>query len=116
VLWIPNTLNVLPLSGGGNQGGYGVVHKLWIKRFNHIPSLIELTRETQKMDDKWKTYKQLLMEALACLCKHPRVIKFLAITKTIEAYTLWWNGETFWKMLDYNTNYSPVIDNCILLQ
>ncbi len=27
VLWISTTTNVLPLSGGGNQGGYGVVHK-----------------------------------------------------------------------------------------
>jgi hypothetical protein len=68
------------------------------------------------MDDKRKTHKQLLVEALACLCEHPSVIKFLAIyTKTIETYTLWWNGGTFRKMLDYNTNYSPVIDNCTLL-
>ncbi len=28
VLWIPSTTNVLPLSGGGNQGDYGVVHKV----------------------------------------------------------------------------------------
>jgi hypothetical protein len=27
VLWIPTTTNVLPLSSGGNQGGYGVMHK-----------------------------------------------------------------------------------------
>jgi hypothetical protein len=35
--------------------------------------------------------------------------------ETMEAYTLWWNGGTFWKMLDYNTKYSPIINNCILL-
>jgi hypothetical protein len=69
------------------------------------------------MDDKRETHKQLSMEALACLCEHPSVIKFLAIhTKTMEAYTLWWNGGTFQKMLDYNANSSPIIDNCTLLQ
>ncbi len=36
VLWIPNTTNVLPLSGGNNQGDYGVVNKVQIKRFDHI--------------------------------------------------------------------------------
>jgi hypothetical protein len=34
----------------------------------------------------------------------------------MEAYTLWWNGGTFPKMLDYNTKYSPIIDNHMLLQ
>ncbi len=47
----PSTLpclhpNVLPLLGGDNQGNYGVMHKVWIERFNHIPSMIELARKT----------------------------------------------------------------------
>jgi serine/threonine protein kinase len=33
----------------------------------------------------------------------------------MEAYTLWWNGETLRKMLDYNTKYSPIMDNNTLL-
>jgi len=56
------------------------------------------------------------VEALASLCKHPGVIKFLAIhIETMEAYTLWWNGGTLWEMLDYNTKYSPITDNYNLL-
>ncbi len=56
------------------------------------------------------------MEALAYPCKHPSVSKLLTIhTKTMEAYTLWWNGGTLWKMLDYNTTYSPITNNCTLL-
>jgi hypothetical protein len=44
------------------------------------------------------------------------VIKFLTIhTETMEAYTLWWNGGTIQKMLDYNTKYSPIMDNHTLL-
>jgi hypothetical protein len=57
------------------------------------------------------------MKALACLCEHPDVIKFLAMhIETMEAYTLWWNGETFRKLLNYNMKYSAIIENCTLLQ
>jgi hypothetical protein len=102
--------------GGGNQGGYGVARKVQIKRFDRISSTIELTRKTPKIDDKWKTCKQHSMEALAYLCEHPSVIKFLAIhVKTMDAYTLWWNGGTLQEMLDYNTKYSPIMDTQTLL-
>jgi hypothetical protein len=52
VLWIPNTTNVLPLLGGDNQGDYGVVRKVQIKRFDHFPSTIELVKKTPKTNDK----------------------------------------------------------------
>jgi hypothetical protein len=107
VWWIPSIANVLPLLGGDNQGGYGVVRKMRIEIFNCIPSTIELAAKTPKMDDKWESHKQWLMEVLASPCEHPSVIKFLAIhVETMEAYTLWWNGGTLWEMLDYNTKYS----------
>jgi hypothetical protein len=69
---------VLLLSGGNNYGGYGVVCKVRIKKFDRIPNIIELARKTPKLDDKQKTHKQRLVEALACPCTHPSVIKFLA--------------------------------------
>jgi len=95
VLWILSTTNVLPLLGGNNQDGYGVVCKVRIERFDHIPSMIELVGKTLKMDDKQKAHKQQLVEALACPCEHANVIKFLTIhIKTTKAYTLWWNGGT----------------------
>jgi hypothetical protein len=34
--------NVLPLLSGDNQGGCGVVRKVWTKKFNHIPTLVEI--------------------------------------------------------------------------
>jgi hypothetical protein len=72
--------------------------------------------KTPKTNDKWKTRKQCLVEVLACMCEHPSVIKFFAIhVKTMEAYTLWWNGGTLQEMLDYNTNYSPIMDIQTLL-
>jgi hypothetical protein len=40
--------NVFPLLGRDNHGGYGVVHKMRIERFNHIPSTIELAGNTPK--------------------------------------------------------------------
>jgi hypothetical protein len=52
VLWILSTINVFPLSSGNNQGGYGVVHKVRIKRLDCILSMIELAGKTPKTDDK----------------------------------------------------------------
>jgi len=95
VLWIPSIANVLQLLGGDNQSGHGVVHKVQIKRFDCIPNMIELVVKTPNTDGKRGTRKQRLIEALTCPCEHPSVIKFLAIhTKTMESYTLWWNGGT----------------------
>jgi hypothetical protein len=71
--------------------------------------MIELVGKTLKTNDKQEARKQRSVEALACSCEHPSVIKFLAIhIETMEAYTLWWNGGTLQKMLDYNTKYFPL--------
>jgi hypothetical protein len=111
VLWIPSMVNVLPLSSGDNSSGYGVVHKVWIEKFDCIPNTIELAGKTPKMVDKWEMRKQHLVELFACMCEHPCVIKFLAIhAKTMEAYTLWWNGGILQEMLEYNTKYSPIME------
>jgi hypothetical protein len=57
------------------------------------------------------------VEALASPCEYSSVIKFLTIhLKTMEAYTLWWNDGTLWEILDYNTKYSPIMNNWTLLQ
>jgi hypothetical protein len=83
------------LSGGDNQGGYGIVHMVQI---DHIPNTIKLTKKTPKMDDKREAHKTMISESFGMPLKHPGVIKFLAIhTKTMEAYTLWWNGGLFKK-------------------
>jgi hypothetical protein len=37
VLWIPSIANVLPLLGGDNQGGYGVVCKVQIEKNGFHP-------------------------------------------------------------------------------
>jgi hypothetical protein len=79
--------------------------------------MIELAGKTPKMDDKQEVCKQQLVEALPCLWEHLGVIKFPAIyTKTMEAYTLWWNEGTLREMLDYNMKYTPITNNCTLLR
>jgi hypothetical protein len=110
VLWIPSIANVFALSCGDNQGGCGVMHKVQIERFVHIPSTIELAKKTLKMDHKRKTHKQQSIEALACPCEHPSVINFLTIhTKTMEAYRLWCNGELFKKCWITTQNTPPLL-------
>jgi hypothetical protein len=89
VLWFPSMANVFLLLGGDNQGDFGVVHKMWIERFNHIPSTIELAGNTPKTYDKWETCKQRSMEALVYSCEHLGVIKFFAIhAETMKVHTL----------------------------
>jgi hypothetical protein len=57
---------------------------------------MKMVGKTPKMDDKVKVQQQHLVEALACPCEHPCVIKFLAINLyNMDAYTLWWNGGIF---------------------
>ncbi len=72
-------MNVFLLLGMNNQGGYGVVCKVWIEKFDHIPNTIELAKKTPKIYDKWKAHEECFVEALTCPCKHLGVIKFLAI-------------------------------------
>jgi hypothetical protein len=68
--------------------------------------------KTPKTYDKWEAHKHHLVKALACLCQDSNVIKSFTIhSKTMEAYTLWWNGGTFQDMLDYNMKNSFVMDS-----
>jgi hypothetical protein len=115
-LWIPSITNVQALSSGDNQGGYDVMCKVQIERFNYIPNTIELVGKTPKTNEKQKVCKQHLVKAIVCPCKHLGVIKFLAIyLNTMEAYTLWWNGNMLRKMLNYNTKYPPILNNQVFL-
>jgi hypothetical protein len=49
--------NVLPLLNGYNKGGYGVVCKVQIERFNCIPNTIAFVGKTPKTNNKPKTCK-----------------------------------------------------------
>ena len=64
---------------------------------------------------KEKQMKQL-METLASLLFHPRMIKFWAIHYlTMEAYTLWWNGESMEKFWKTNSRISEAMENQYVL-
>jgi hypothetical protein len=52
VLWISSITNVLPLLGGDNHGGYGVVCKVQIKKLDYIQNTIELVGKIPKMNGK----------------------------------------------------------------
>ncbi len=45
-------MNLFLLLSQNNQGGYGVVDKVQIKRFIHILNTIELVGKITKIDDK----------------------------------------------------------------
>jgi serine/threonine protein kinase len=51
------------------------------------------------------------VEALACPIEHVGLIKFWAMnSKTMEAYTLWWNGGSFRSFMRINSKVSPAED------
>jgi hypothetical protein len=57
------------------------LHRCNLESVKSLKTIIlnKLVGKTPKTDDKQKTREQKLMEALACPCEHPNVIKFLGM-------------------------------------
>jgi serine/threonine protein kinase len=73
-----------------------------------VPSGIDFAGKLLKTSKEFDKRKEQSLEALACPISHVGVIKFWALhPKTMEAYTLWWNGgslKSFWT--NYNSKVS----------
>ena len=98
VVWIPSTARVHALSGTIGEGGYATVRKVNISGFEHVPSFVDFAGKTSKAKSIIERREERSIEALVCPVSHPGVVKFWGIHEdTMEAYTLWWNGETVQK-------------------
>jgi hypothetical protein len=107
VVWIPEKAKVVPLSGFDAQGGYGKVRKVRIANMPGIPIHIEFAGKLSKATSEREKREQRSIEALVCPVQHPGVIKFWAIhSDTMEAYTLWWNGDCLRNFLKLNSKAS----------
>jgi len=110
VVWVPEKAKVVPLSGFDAQGGYGVVRKVRIANMPGIPIHIEFAGKLSKAKTEREKREERSIEALVCPVQHPGVIKFWAIhSDTMEAYTLWWNGDCLRKFLRVNSKASDAI-------
>ena len=116
LIWIPVTAKVVPLSGFNAEGGYGKVRKVRIANMKKIPIHIEFAGKLSKAKTEVKKREERAIEATVNPVEHPGVIKFWAIhSKTMEAYTLWWNGDCLRNFLKLNekateaTNYKEIL-------
>ena len=107
VVWVPEKAKVVPLSGFDAQGGYGKVRKVRIAGMPSIPIYVEFAGKMSTASSEREKGEQQSTEALVCPVQHPGVIKFWAIhSDTMEAYTLWWNGDCIRNACKFNDKAS----------
>jgi hypothetical protein len=77
----------------------------------NIPTVIDFARKKSKATSEGAKRKERAVEALACPIEHVWLIKFWVVnSKTMEAYTLWWNGGSFRSFMRINSKVSLAKD------
>jgi hypothetical protein len=108
VVWLPKHAKVIEIPRARVEGGYTKVRRVQIARMEKVPSDIDFVGKLPKASKEFDKRNERSLEALACPISHADVIKFWALhSKTMEAYTLWWNGgslKSFWT--NYNSKVS----------
>jgi hypothetical protein len=111
LVYLPETAEVIAVPGFGNEGGYGEIRKVRISRVVNIPTVIDFAGKKSKATSEVAKRKERAVEALACPIEHAGLIKFWAVdSKTMEAYTLWWNGGSFRSFMRINSKVSLAED------
>ena len=111
VVYLPETVDLITVPGFGNEGGYGEIRKVQISRVVNIPTIIDFARKKSKATLEGAKWKEHVVEALAFLIEYFGLIKFWVVnSKTIEAYTLWWNGGSFRNFMKINSKVSLAED------
>jgi serine/threonine protein kinase len=77
----------------------------------NIPTVIDFAGKKSKATSEGAKRKERAVEALACPIEHVGLIKFWVVnSKTMEAYTLWWNGGSFRSFMRINYKVSLAED------
>jgi hypothetical protein len=112
VVWLLEKAQVLGIPGFGNEGGYGEICKVRISRMTNIPTIVNFDVKMSKAASKKAKQVERSVEALACLIKHPRLIKFWVVNfQTMEVYTLWWNGKSLRNFWNTYSKVSEAMEN-----
>lgn len=110
LVWVPAEVKVVQL-GEYLTGGHGKVRKVRIEGFDNIPSYIEFAGKSPKGGDLRENRIARSSEACVCPLTHPVVVKFWGLhARTMEAYTLWWNGGSLHHMLVLDSKAPPTTD------
>jgi hypothetical protein len=88
------------------------IRKVRFAKMSSSPSDIEFARKRLKIGGKKHKRHEMSLEALACLVMHPSIIKIAFLnSRTMEGYTLWWNGGSLQRFWDkYNNKLSKALD------
>lgn len=99
LLWVPGEAKIVQLSQY-QSGGYGRVRKVHIQGLENLPDHILFAGKSPKGGNARENRIARSVEACVCPLTHPAIVKFWALnSKSMEAYTLWWNGGSLHDML-----------------
>ena len=92
-MWLPEKVKIVEMLGDRVEGGYGEVRRVRIARMAGIPTYCDFATKKSKAAIPLLQRQAQCMEAYVNPIQHPSMIKFWAAHhKTMESYTLWWNG------------------------
>ena len=111
VTWITPLTKVKALSGFDREGEYEKVRKVHIEGLDSIPPYIAFAGKMPKAKNVHDARVQRSVEALVCPLNHPAIIKIFAIhARTMESYTLWWNGGHLGDLHKVDRKVSQMVD------
>ena len=93
VVWLPEKVKIVELPGNRTKGGYEEVRHVSIARMAGVPTDCDFAAKKLKAAIPLLQRQAQSMEACVNPIQHSGMIKFWAVHyKTMESYTLWWNG------------------------
>ena len=93
IVWLSEKVKIVEMPGNRAKGGYGEVRRVRIAKMVGIPIDCDFTAKKSKVTTPLLQRQAQSMEACVNPIQHPGMIKFWAVHyKTMESYTLWWNG------------------------
>ena len=93
IVSLSEKVKIVEMPGDRAKGGYGEVRCVRIARMAGIPSDIDFAAKKSKAAIPLLQRHAQCIEACINPIQHPNMIKFWEVhLKTMESYTLWWNG------------------------
>ena len=93
IVWLPEKVKIVEMLGNRAEGGYGEIRRVRIAKMAGIPTDCDFAAKKSKSATPLLQRQAQSMEAYVNPIQHLGMIKFWAVHhKTMESYTLWWNG------------------------
>ena len=111
VVWLLEKVKIVDMLGDRVEDGYGEVRHVRIAKMAGIPTDCDFVTEKSRAATSLLQRHAQCMEACVNPIQHLGMIKFWAVHhKTMESYTLWWNGGSLASFLQkFNSKVSEAI-------